>query len=67
MTNNTSKPSIAQDSVSKISRAASTQSNRIHYSINSASKIGICSPSLKPTSSFKPSGNIGACSPKNSK
>ena len=67
MANNTSRPSIAKDSVSGIYRSSLTQSNKEHLSINSASKICICSPSLKPTSNSKPNGNIGSCSPKNSK
>ena len=63
----TSQPSIAQDRVSGIDRSSSTQNNSVYCCINSATKIGVCNPSPKTVTGFKPSGSISSCSPKSSK
>lgn len=77
MTENTSKNTIAQDSMSGISRASVVRVQ------NSAESISACAPntrsvsginSVAPTSnnsagssSYTPTGTISACAPKNSK
>lgn len=78
MTNNTSKNTIAQDSMSGIFRMRITQVQ------NSAENISVCDPNTRSTSgisscaptsggnntatsSYKPTGLISACAPKNGK